>query len=130
MTGQSLQALIFKIYNPQLYLKTCGMWASRSQQRIRAIFIFLTRPSTVNSQQSTVNKGLQVHKLSPSVLCLSIGSKCDPNVTNRNQSITFCSHSSMTLETRRNNREAFGLTRNVMTATNVEKLVEKSWHHL
>ena len=26
MTGQSLQALIFKIYNPQLYLKTCGMW--------------------------------------------------------------------------------------------------------
>jgi Ca2+-transporting ATPase len=36
----------------------------------------------------------------------------------------------MTLETRRNNREALGLTRNVMTATNVEKLVEHSWHHL
>jgi magnesium-transporting ATPase (P-type) len=36
----------------------------------------------------------------------------------------------MTLETRQNNREAFGLTRNVMTATNVEKLVEHSWHHL
>jgi Ca2+-transporting ATPase len=36
----------------------------------------------------------------------------------------------MTLETRRNNREAFGLTTNVMTATNVEKLVEHSWHHL
>jgi hypothetical protein len=28
---------------------------SSSQQIIRAIFIFLTRPSTVNSQQSTVN---------------------------------------------------------------------------
>ena len=36
----------------------------------------------------------------------------------------------MTLETRRNNREALGLTRNVMTATNVEKLVAHSWHHL
>jgi len=36
----------------------------------------------------------------------------------------------MTLETRRNNREALGLTRNVRTATNVEKLVEHSWHHL
>jgi len=29
---------------------------SRGQQIIRAIFIFLTPPSTVNSQQSTVNK--------------------------------------------------------------------------
>jgi len=36
----------------------------------------------------------------------------------------------MTLETTQNNREALGLTRNVMTATNVEKLVEHSWHHL
>ena len=36
----------------------------------------------------------------------------------------------MTLETRPNNREAFGLTRSVMTATNLEKLVEQSWHHL
>jgi len=36
----------------------------------------------------------------------------------------------MTLETRPNNREALGLRRSVMTATNLEKLVEQSWHHL